>query len=240
MATPKRKRPAPEAEPKEAAAGASKLTSKPPRSRVENRKAEQPAWVKKATGLAIAAFVLIAGIVVYTMFIADKGADIWVVNNPDEVTGRIVMNKEGSLDATHPFYTTTTVEFKKGDYVQISATGKVIGDPVLKGTANWVVGPDGVSYAPDQISPLRRPGQFRLKHAAMFSLIGAIGTGLEYNKRGEPKVVGGTKHFAIGSHLTFKAPCDGKLYLALNERWRRAAWNDNYGSVVVNTKVWRP
>lgn len=212
---------------------------------------------KQPPSLRFAVLLLVGGLLLVIIMIAvghgciagrvaGVAQDVRFVVNDDELNGMTVVDeREFWIDATDPYYSDSVkvsgrpYEVKRGDIILFTATGRMIWDRRLQGTPYEVVTPNGVSWEPASLPAAKRPSQFKAKHAALASLIGVVGDGLEYDKEGRPHVVKGTRHFAIGSLSRFAMPKDGTLYLAINERWIRPAWHDNAGQWTVTVKVWR-
>jgi hypothetical protein len=120
-----------------------------------------------------------------------------------------------TLDSHHPEWTSTSISVATGDTLRFQATGTFQWDPSV---SEPVVGPDGASWIPTQVS---RSQDFQLPGARMASLIGRVGNWV----------------FPIGASHTVQTQVTGELYLGINERWVPGAWNDNQGALQITVQV---
>ncbi|MFH1679116.1 MAG: hypothetical protein ABIH26_00560 [Candidatus Eisenbacteria bacterium] len=146
------------------------------------------------------------------------------------------------MQLNRPFYgCTLPFDINKGDFIEITADGEGRWDNYFVGTPNEFVTPQGVRWTPAEMNKWNLPEQFLVRNAPIASLIGVIGPNPTWDEEEcETIVRNGSRHFGIGKHVIVKAPCDGKLSLGMNERWRPGAWNDNSGTWTISVKVTRP
>ncbi len=112
-------------------------------------------------------------------------------------------SKQISVDAQY-MWTDTTIDLKQGDFVSISATGKVTATTSPGDAANKWVGPDGWGYQP-QFNNQGKPNrwiQVLGSGSSLECMTGKVG------ENGAP--------FKVGSSYSFTANQSGRLYLGVN------------------------
>jgi len=137
------------------------------------------------------------------------------------------------LKASTPNWTQTTIQLKKGDVVEFTATGKVRCISPFKG-GNSITNPMGIYLFTGYVRPSRltrtyrqkgfSPSYYILPDENINCLMAKVGIG---------------EAFAIGSSETYKVKQDGLLFFGINQLWKSGAWRNNQGQLDINVEIKR-
>ena len=196
--------------------------------------------------LLILTIIFVAGFLLGRGFLAtDSGREIrYIAQHETRIIHEypVVHDSTYTFDLHEPYYAVqVALPLLKGDIIEVEADGKGLWDHRMKGTEYVYASPSGTGYDV-KISDAKSPSDFKIQDAPIASLIGVIGDEVRWDKNAVAYIDDGTDHFFIGEARIFETPRNGRLFLAMNERWANPSnWErDNFGEWMIHVTVRRP